>query len=391
VVYNHTYDIENSCFHKTVPGYYYRYKANGEPSNASACGNEIASEAPMMREYIINSLKYWVEEYHIDGFRFDLMGVLDIETLNLAYEELKAINPDIILYGEGWTGGESTLPFETRAMKINVSKINGFGMFSDDIRDNVKGHVFYLKDAGFINGALNYENNIRNCVVGSMTHWQVDKESYTYSDIADWAKKPSDVINYLSCHDNLTLWDKLAISCPNATEADRLAMNRLGASIIFTAQGIPFFLLGEEAARSKPINEDGDFAENSYNLPLYTNSLKYDLFDNYIGLKEFYKGLIAFRKICPAFHLQSAEEVNKSICFIDNTPANVVAFTVKTGDTCTFVVYNANASDITIELPVGKEMDVYIRNDKASASPLGKVKGQTTIAGISCLACVYKA
>ena len=389
VVYNHTYDIENSCFQKTAPDYYYRMDGD-KYSDASACGNEVASDQPMMRKYIIDSLVYWASEYHIDGFRFDLMGVLDIETMNLARKALEKVNPDIIMYGEGWTGGDSTLPADERALKVNVGKLDGIGVFSDDLRDGVKGHVFYGEEPGFVNGAKDKENDIRFGVVGAMKHPQVDEEKYSYTPGGFWALEPQDVVNYVSCHDNYTLWDKLTYSCPDASEEKKLAMNRLAASIVFTAQGIPFFLQGEEFARTKPIEGSDELAENSFNLPLYTNSLKYGRMSEYAELMEYYKGLIAFRKAHEGLRLTTAEEVADTIHFLEDTPKNVVAYTIDTKEETLFIAYNANDEAVDISLPDDMEWSVQICDRTAGTDEIKTIKNQTQMAGISCLAAVSK-
>ena len=390
VVYNHTYDIDNNCFQKCVPDYYYRTRENGSYSNASGCGNEIATERPMVRKFIIDSLKYWVSEYHIDGFRFDLMGVFDIETMNQIEAELRAINPDIILYGEGWTADLSTIPDEQRAMKRNISEISGIGAFSDDIRDTIRGNVFVKEDIGFVSGHQDMENLIRYSVVGAVFHPQVDYEAYWFAT-GPWAKNPVDVVNYVSCHDNLTLWDKLSVSCPNATEAEKLAMNRLAASIVFTSQGIPFFLSGEEFTRTKPIEDTEEVSENSYNLPFYTNVMRYDRLEEYKDLYEYYKGIIAFRKAHEGLRLSTAEEVQRAIHFIDGLPRNVVAFTITTDEEILFVVYNANKEAIKIALPEAGEWKVCIDNEKASKEALRILKSTDTeaeVQGVSCLVAV---
>jgi len=391
VVYNHTYDIANNCFQKCVPDYYYRTNKDGSYSNASGCGNEIASERPMVRKFIIDSLKYWVKEYHIDGFRFDLMGVLDIETMNQAAEELRKINPSIILYGEGWTGGASVLPDEQRALKSNLQQLQGIGAFSDDIRDYTKGHVFCKEGTGFVNGAQGFENQVRFSVVGASEHPEVN---YTHFGGVSWAKAPTDTINYVSCHDNLTLWDKLRVSCPNADKKQRLAMNRLAAAMVFTAQGIPFFLQGEEFARSKPIEGTKEVSENSYNLPFYTNVIRYDRIEEYKNLYEYYKGLIAFRKAHKALRLATSEEVCKAVYFIEGLPANVVAFTIQIEIEKLFVVYNANPCAVEIELPEQAEWKLYVEKDKAAAEVLrtiSKKMSKIEVQGISCLVAVrYK-
>ena len=388
VVYNHTYDIVNNCFQKCVPDYYYRMTEDGEYSDASACGNEVASDHPMVRKFIIDSLKYWVSEYHIDGFRFDLMGVLDIETMNLAAEELRAINPDIIIYGEGWAGGPSTLPAEERALKCNVPALVGVGAFSDDIRDGIRGDVFIEEEIGFISGRQNMENDIRYSVVGATRHPEVDYDAYEYSE-GPWAKNPVDIVNYISCHDNLTLWDKISVSCPDATEEEKLAMNRLGAGMIFTSQGIPFFLSGEEFARTKPIEGTDEVCENSYNMPFYTNVMRYDRLEKYSDLNEYYKGIIAFRKAHEGLRLGTAEEVREAVHFIDGLPKNVVAFTVTTAEETIFVVYNGNKEAVKVEFPETAEWNICIDNDKASKDALRTTtEKEVEVHGVACLVAV---
>ena len=392
VVYNHTYDIDNNCFQKCVPDYYYRMTEDGKYSDASACGNEVASDHPMVRKFIIDSLKYWVSEYHIDGFRFDLMGVLDIETMNMAAEELKKINPNIIIYGEGWTGGPSTIPDNERALKCNVPALVGVGAFSDDIRDAIRGDVFIEKEIGFISGKQDMENDIRYSVVGATQHSEVDYHAYHYSN-GPWAKNPVDIVNYVSCHDNLTLWDKIGVSCPNATEEEKLAMNRLATSIVFTSQGIPFFLSGEEFARTKPIEGTNEVSENSYNLPFYTNNMRYDRLVEYKDLYEYYRGLIAFRKAHKGLRLAKTEEVQKALHFVDGLPKNVVAFTIKTEEETIFVVYNANKTAVSIDLPEKANWKICIDNDKASVEPLRaltKRNSKVEVQGVACLVAVAK-
>uniref|UniRef100_UPI004056E183 type I pullulanase n=1 Tax=Agathobacter sp. TaxID=2021311 RepID=UPI004056E183 len=386
VVYNHTYDIENNCFQKCVPDYYYRKDENGY-SDASACGNEVASERPMVSKFIIDSLKYWMNEYHMDGFRFDLMGCLDIATLEKAAAELRKDNPCVVLYGEGWAGGTSVLPEEKRCLKENVPNFHGLGAFSDDIRDTVKGHVFYEEEVGYVSGVPDLENDIRYSVVGATRHPEVDYDSYTYSK-GPWAKNPTDIVNYVSCHDNLTLWDKLSVSRPDAGKADLLAMNRLSAAMVFTAQGIPFFLSGEEFARTKPIEGTDKVAENSYNLPLYTNSMKYERLEEYKDLYEFYKGLIAFRKAKGLFRLGTTEEVVKHLSFVDGLPANVVAFVLEDDAEKIFVAYNSNEEAVTLELPEKGSWDICIDDDKASAEAIAAATDEVEVKRISCLAAV---
>lgn len=387
VVYNHTYDIENNCFQKCVPDYYYRKDENGY-TDASACGNEVASEKPMVRKFIVDSVTYWAKEYHIDGFRFDLMGILDMETMKAVRAALDEISPKLLVYGEGWTGGESPIPDELRAMKRHVKKIGGVGAFSDDIRDNTRGSVFYDHDTGFASGKQHLENAVRYSVVGACFHPQVDYKEYRYSNGA-WANLPSETINYVSCHDNMTLWDKLAVSCQGKSKEERLSMNRLCAAMVMTAQGIPFFLSGEEMGRSKPIEGSDKLSENSFNLPAYTNNIRYENRSEFADLFSYYKGLIAFRKMHEGLRLSKAEEIKQKIRFVENLKEkNVVAFTIDTEKEILFIAYNAKEDTIEMELPVDGMFQVYVKKDKAGTSCLESVAGSVRIDGISCLVAV---
>lgn len=372
VVYNHTFNVHDSCFYKTAGNYFYRMLDVAKYSDASACGNEIASEKPMVRKYIIDSLCYWASEYHIDGFRFDLMGVLDIETLNEARKALLKINPDIIMYGEGWTGGESTLPESARGMKINAPRTPGIGMFSDDIRDAVKGHVFYMDELGFVNGAADRGEELKQAVT-----------------CAKWAKSPMQSINYLSCHDNYTLWDRFIISNSHESEEMRIRMNKLAAAILFTAQGIPFFLHGEEFARTKISEADGAPVENSYCSPLSVNAIDYDRAEQFSDLKAYYKGLIALRRAHKSFYLDTVDEINKSVHFMDDMPDGVVAYTIDSDTEKVFVAYNAGKNKITIKL-ADALWEVLADESSAGDKALYTIKDQAIIPGVSCLVAVSK-
>jgi len=239
VVYNHTGVTETSNFNQLVPGYYYRQNAEGGFSDASACGNETASDRPMMRKFIVESVKHWVEEYHIDGFRFDLMGIHDITTMKQVAQTLQAIDPSIFIYGEGWTAGDSPLPEDQRAIKKHTHRISGVAAFSDDMRDGVKGHVFTPTDRGFASGKPAMEESIKFGIVASTQHPQIDYSKVNYSN-APWAAQPIQTINYVSCHDNHTLWDRLVNSQPDITEEERIRMHLLANTIVLTSQGIPF-------------------------------------------------------------------------------------------------------------------------------------------------------
>lgn len=355
VVFNHTYRRDDSNLQKIVPGYYYRSDETGY-TDGSGCGNEVASDRPMVQKLIVDSLIYWAKEYHIDGFRFDLMGVLDIDTMNVIAERLKEIRPDIYLYGEGWNGGPSSLAEEKRAFKASAKKMPGIGMFNDDIRDTIKGSVFYDDHLGFVNGGTHLENALRYGITGAVAHPQVDYDAYGSKP---WAKEPGQSINYVSCHDNYTLWDKLSVSCPEASEEKKKAMNRLCAAIVFTSQGVPFIQAGEEFLRSKPLPEKKGFAENSYNMPDEVNSIKWDNIHEYPDMIAYYKGLMALRKAHPVFRMQSEAEMTQNLCFLSDTPENVVAYLLKgkcVDDTPEniLVIFNGNDEEILYNLPEGK-------------------------------------
>lgn len=385
VVFNHTCRRDDSNLQKIVPGYYYRSDETGY-TNGSGCGNEVASDRPMVQKLIVDSLIYWAKEYHIDGFRFDLMGVLDINTMNVIAERLKEIRPDIYLYGEGWNGGPSSLAEEKRAFKASAKKMPGIGMFNDDIRDTIKGSVFYDDHLGFVNGGTHLENALRYGITGAVAHPQVDYDAYGSKP---WAKEPGQSINYVSCHDNYTLWDKLSVSCPEASEEKKKAMNRLCAAIVFTSQGVPFIQAGEEFLRSKPLPEKKGFAENSYNMPDAVNSIKWDNIHEYPDMIAYYKGLMALRKAHPVFRMQSEAEMTQNLCFLSDTPENVVAYLLKgkgADDTPEniLVIFNGNDEEILYNLPEGK-WKILVDDKTAGADGKKNISEKTDVEPLSAL------
>ncbi|HEX7844968.1 MAG TPA: type I pullulanase [Chitinophagaceae bacterium] len=338
VVYNHTALTEHSYFNELVPGYYYRQNKDGKFSDATACGNETASERPMVRKFMLESMKYWVQEYHVDGFRVDLMGVHDIETMNLISKELHKIKPGILIYGEGWTAGASPLPDSLRALKKNAYQLDRIAVFSDDIRDGIKGSVFDHHDKGFANGKPGMEESIKFGVVASIDHPQIDYSKVNYSKAA-YAKEPWQTISYAECHDNHVLWDKLAISAQNATEAERKEMHKLALSIVLTSQGISFLHAGTEFLRSKK------GVENSYNSPDSINQIDWSLKTKNKDVVEYVKGLIKLRKEHPAFHMKTAKEIKANLTFTE-TNNGFIAYSldgqaVKDNWKKIVVVYNA--------------------------------------------------
>ena len=351
VVYNHTMLTENSYFNQLVPGYYYRQKENGDFSNASACGNETASERPMMRKFMLESVKYWVNEYHIDGFRFDLMGIHDIETMNQISKELHAIKPDILLYGEGWTAGSSPVPDSLRALKKNAYQLDRIAVFSDDLRDGIKGSVFEHTDRGFVSGKKGVEESIKFGVTAACRHPQVDYSKVNYSK-APYANEPGQVVSYCECHDNHVLWDKLAISNQTDPIELRKKMHQLALTIVLTSQGISFIHAGTEFLRSKK------GVENSFNAGDSINAINwFDKAEN-SDVYQYIRALVNMRKEHPAFRLTSQQAISQLIRFDDQVPPLVVSYTIDgaaAGDSWKKiqVVYNGDATARSVELGPG--------------------------------------
>lgn len=391
VVYNHTFNIEDSNFQKTVPDYYYR-KVGDSYSNASGCGNETASDHAMMRKYIVDSVVYWATEYHIDGFRFDLMAVHDIETMNAVRAALDEIDPSIMVYGEGWTGGDAAIPSSQQALKANMAKIDRVGAFSDDIRDGIKGSVFDAQDKGFVSGKDGMEESIKFGIVAATPHPQVIASKNDKSS-KSWAAQPGQSINYISCHDNLTFWDKLAISNADDSEEERIKMNKLGSAIILTSQGVPFFQAGEEMLRSKPsATVEGGFDENSYTSPDSTNSIKWSNKANVMDTYEYYKGLIAFRKAHSALRMTAAADIQNNLVFMSGLDANVVGYTIANnanGDTAEkiTVIFNGNKNAVDVTLPAGT-WEICVNDRTAGTASVGTAEGTVSVAGISAMVLV---
>jgi len=351
VVYNHMYDARTSPFENLVPGYYFRMNPDGTYSNGSGCGNETASEKAMMRKFMIESVKYWAEEYRIDGFRFDLMGLHDIETMNLIREELHDIDPDIFLYGEGWTAGDTPLPENDRANKIHAERLNGIAVFSDDIRDGIRGPWWEAKAPGFMAGQTGLEESIKFGVIASTVHPQINYAAVNYSD-APYAANPLQTITYVTCHDNPCLWDKIVDTCIDCTKDEMLDMQKFANAIVLTSQGVPLLHAGEEIVRTK-------FGEhNSYNLPDSINQLVWHNKDTYRDVFDYYKDLITLRKNHPAFRMSTTEMVQQHLRFFDIHQQLLVGFHI--GDHANddkwkdiLVFYNANAHNVEVDLPEG--------------------------------------
>lgn len=382
VVYNHTGETNGSAFNLEVPGYYYRHDAAGKWSNATACGNETASERIMMRKYMIESCKYWVNEYHVDGFRFDLMGVHDIQTMNLLSEELHNIEPTLYLYGEGWTAGASPLPDSLRALKANTSKLTNIGAFSDDLRDGVKGSVFEDLGKGFVNGGEGTEESIKFGIVAATQHPQVNYQKVNYSKVP-WAAEPSQCINYVSCHDNHTLFDKLLLTGEGKiNERDLVKMDKLANAIVLTSQGVPFLHAGEEMLRTK----HGE--HNSFNKPDSINQIDWSRKWKHADVTSYYRDLITLRKSHPAFRMRTAEMIRSHLKFLEPSQPRVVAYAIDAkaaGDEWNeiIVIFNANRNATRMEVPTGS-WKVAASGEKIALRNQETVKGGTiTIAELS--------
>ncbi len=376
VVYNHTANNDDSNFSLTAPGYYYRHRPDGSYSDASGCGNETASDRAQMRDFIVNSVKYWAQEYHIDGFRFDLMAIHDIETMNKVAAELKRINPSIFVYGEGWTAGDSPLPAEQRALKENVDKMTGIAVFSDDIRDAVKGHYSDAGDRGFATGKPGNAETVKIGIVASTAHPQVDYAKGNNSKFP-YAGAPTEIINYVSCHDDLTLTDKLAASMPGSTEAARQRAARLAQTIVFTSQGTPFMFAGEEVFRDKK------GVHNSYKSPDSVNAIDWTLKNKNADQFNYYRELIKLRKAHPAFRMTTAREIAKNIVFDKVTSPNVISYSIKNhanGDEWKEIklVFNGSESPFVAKVPKG-DWIVVARDGQIKADGLTTSKGGTIV------------
>ncbi len=349
VVYNHTGSTYDSNFDQLVPGYYYRQNQDGSYSDASACGNETASERYMVRKFIKESVSFWAKEYHIDGFRFDLMGIHDLQTMEEVSETLKEIDPTIFVYGEGWAASASPLPDSIRALKKNTHQLTRVAAFSDDLRDAIKGHWSDEKDKGFVSGKTGMEESIKFGIVGATGHPQIDFNKVNYSS-KPWANQPWQSINYVSCHDDHTLWDKLTISTGEA-EAELIKMQLLANTIVLTSQGVPFLHAGSEFLRTK----GGD--HNSYKSPDSINAINWERKIKYKAVYEYYKKLISLRKQHPIFKLGSEEQLSKNLKFIssdDGLLTYKLTSTVKDeGWNELFVAFNGEKNGRTITIPAG--------------------------------------
>jgi pullulanase len=348
VVYNHTAHTRRSYFNQTVPGYYYRQKSNGTFSNASGCGNEIATERSMVRKFIIDSLYYWVTEFHVDGFRFDLMGIYDLDTMNQIRNKMDQISPSILLYGEGWAADKSPLPENWRAVKTNISRLYHIAAFNDDFRDGIKGNSFVSRSKGFVSGQTIQEENIKFGIAAACFHPQI-VYGYVEHSKSPWASEPWQCINYASCHDNYTLIDKLKSSCPDCSEDEIIRMVMMAGALVLTSQGIPFLHAGVEMARTKSGNP------NSYKSPDHINQIDWTRKSTYQEVFKYYQALIALRKAHPAFRMTSSYIMRKHLIFSEEYQPGVASYVLvnhANGDSwrTILLIFNGNREPVKFNL-----------------------------------------
>lgn len=391
VVYNHTFNIDHSNFQLTYPDMYYRKTADGKYSDGSGCGNETASEKPLMREFMLESVKYWIDEYHIDGFRFDLMGVHDIETMQQIRAEVNKIDPSIYIYGEGWSAGSCAYPVDKLAMKANTQQLNGIGAFSDDMRDALRGPFSDDHKGALLAGIPGEEESLKFGIVGGIAHPQVDMTKVNY-DKKPWTNNPTEQVSYVSCHDDMCLVDRLKASIPSLTDknipekerkAELIRIDQLAQTAVFTSQGVPFILSGEEMLRDKK------GVHNSYNSPDSINHLDWNNLQRYPQFFAYYKNLIQLRKNHPAFRLATGDKVRQHLEFLPAVNSKdvkqdcLVGFLLKDLQgidawKTIVVIYNFNKEAKEMAIPEGN-YTIACCNGTIDEAGLGEVSGKEVL------------
>lgn len=376
VVYNHTFNTEESNFERTVPGYFYRQTKDGKPANGSGCGNETASDRAMMRKYMVESVLYWINEYHIDGFRFDLMGIHDIETMNEIRTAVDKIDPSIFIYGEGWAASAPQLDQEELAMKANIYKMPRIAAFSDEMRDGLRGGWDDDRKGAFLIGQPGHEMSIKFGLVGAVKHPQVINDSVNYSK-EPWALQPTQMISYVSCHDDMCLADRLKATMPDATDEERASLHKLAETFVFTSQGVPFIFAGDEMMRDKK------GIHNSYNSPDSINTIDWRNKTIHHDVFDYVRELIALRKNHPAFRMGDADKVRQYMEFLPVEGSNLVAFILKdnaNGDSWKniIVAFNSRKEPAKLSIPTGR-YTIVCKDGKIKQSGMGQVSGNEII------------
>ena len=376
VVYNHTFNTEESNFERTVPGYFYRQTKDGKPANGSGCGNETASDRAMMRKYMVESVLYWINEYHIDGFRFDLMGIHDIETMNEIRAAVDKIDPSIFIYGEGWAASAPQLDQEELAMKANIYKMPRIAAFSDEMRDGLRGGWDDDRKGAFLIGQPGHEMSIKFGLVGAVKHPQVINDSVNYSK-EPWALQPTQMISYVSCHDDMCLADRLKATMPDATDEERASLHKLAETFVFTSQGVPFIFAGDEMMRDKK------GIHNSYNSPDSINTIDWRNKTIHHDVFDYVRELITLRKNHPAFRMGDADKVRQYMEFLPVEASNLVAFILKdnaNGDSWKniIVAFNSRKEPAKLSIPAGR-YTIVCKDGKIKQSGMGQVSGNEII------------
>ena len=376
VVYNHTFNTEESNFERTVPGYFYRQTKDGKPANGSGCGNETASDRAMTRKYMVESVLYWINEYHIDGFRFDLMGIHDIETMNEIRAAVDKIDPSIFIYGEGWAASAPQLDQEELAMKANIYKMPRIAAFSDEMRDGLRGGWDDDRKGAFLIGQPGHEMSIKFGLVGAVKHPQVINDSVNYSK-EPWALQPTQMISYVSCHDDMCLADRLKATMPDATDEERASLHKLAETFVFTSQGVPFIFAGDEMMRDKK------GIHNSYNSPDSINTIDWRNKTIHHNVFDYVRELITLRKNHPAFRMGDADKVRQYMEFLPVEGSNLVAFILKdnaNGDSWKniIVAFNSRKEPAKLSIPAGR-YTIVCKDGKIKQSGMGQVSGNEII------------
>ncbi|MBD5554596.1 MAG: type I pullulanase [Roseburia sp.] len=380
VVFNHVHDAEKFCFNNIVPGYFSRIDSEGVYSNGSICGNDTASERSMVREYIVQNILYWVEEYHMDGFRFDLVGLLDIVTVNEIIERVHEVRPEVLFYGEGWAMPTNVTKEVKMATQKNSHLTPGFAYFNDTIRNLLRGRNSDTNEKGYVNGRTGMADSLKSNLMG----------------IPYWVSSPLQVVNYASCHDDLTLYDKLKEAEPEADRAGLLRSNRLAAGIVFAAAGIPFIQAGEELVRRK-VNADGTMNSNSYNAGDSINAISWECLQNADcrEMRDYYKGLIAFRKEHPSLRMGDIEEIRDRFTFYDIPKGEETVCLINcegiNGESAAqlCMIFNPEQAEKEIFLPDGR-WEIHVSAGKAGTECIEEVKGSVTVSPVSCMFLVKK-
>jgi type I pullulanase len=375
VVYNHVFNAGAFSQESIVPGYWFRTDESGNLTNGTGVGNDTASERPMVRKFIVDSVKYWATEYNLDGFRFDLMGIHDIQTVNEITAALKEIDPTIIVIAEGWNMG--TLPDDQKANQVNIAKLNNVAMFNDQIRDGLKGSVFNATDTGWATGKISAAADVYAGIVGNT--------DYSAAFLTKWTTTaPGQSVNYVESHDNLSLADKLTASVKGVTPAGVAQLSQFASSVAFLAQGVPFLQAGQEFLRSKNGNE------NSYNADDATNSLKWSTKVKYVATTKYYQGLFALRAAHPAFRMSTTAQVKANLKFLKTTN-DVIAYSlngkaVKDKANTIVVIHNPNPGAAIVTLPNKKKWSIVVKGGVAGTKTIESitaskvsVAGQTTM------------